>query len=143
MAETYRRIQREIAAHAVVDAAEDILGHAWIAELEQLRHAAAEAVNSAARNVNGARRLIRVCQAEAPPWQLAQAQDLLERNERDLARNLAESGRMLSVVDDELDLLARANAERVRRRLTDLSRLETAHPAAIEAAPPTDGSGPA
>jgi len=141
-AETYERIRREIADHAVVDAAEDILGHAWITHLEQLRHAAADAVTSAAQNVNGARCLIRVVQTRGVPGQLALARDLLERSERDLARNMAESSRMLCLVDDELDVLARATAERVRRRLSDLSRLEVTHPAAIETAPPPNGSEP-
>jgi hypothetical protein len=142
VAETHERIRREIADHAVVDAAEDILGHAWITHLEQLRHAAADAVTSAAQNVHGARCLIRVCQAKGAPGQLAQAHDLLERSERDLARNMAESSRMLCLVDDELDVLARATAERVRRRLSDLSRLEVGGPAAIETAPPANDPEP-
>jgi hypothetical protein len=142
VAEQYERVQREIADHAVVDAAEDILGHAWIDHLEQLRQATAHAVTSAARNVNGARRLLRGCQAAGDPRHVAQAQDLLERSERDLARSMAESSRMLCAVDEELDLLARATAERVRRRLVDLSRLESTHAAAIEAARSADGSAP-
>jgi hypothetical protein len=142
VAEQYERVQREIADHAVVDAAEDILGHAWITQLERLRHATADAVTSAAQNVNGARRLLRACQAAGDPRHVAQAQDLLERGERDLARNMAESSRMLCVVDEELDLLARATAERVRRRLADLGRLETTHAAAIEAARPADDPAP-
>ena len=49
---------------------------------------------------------------------------------------------MLCLVDDELDVLARATAERVLRRLSDLSRLEVTGPAAIEAAPPANDPEP-
>ena len=142
IAAEYARIQREIADHAVVDAAEDILGHAWIAHLEQLRHAAADAVASAARNVHGARCLVHACQVTGKPRHLAHAQDLLKRSQRDLARSMAESGRILSEVDERLGLLSRATAERVRRRRADLSRLHATRAAALDgAAGPESSAG--
>lgn len=134
VAETYERIRREVADHAVVDAAEEIIGHAWIAHLEELRGATAETVTEAAQNVSGARCLLRICQAAQEPRQLAVAQVLLERSQRELARSMADSTHMLVVVEEQLDALGRATAERVRRRLADLSRLQAA-PVAPAAAP--------
>lgn len=131
--EKYERIQREIADNAVVDAAEEIIGHAWIAHLEELRSATAETVTEAAQNVSGARCLVRICQAAEEPQQLAAAQNLLERTQRDLARSMADSTRMLVVVEEQLDVLGRATAERVRRRLADLSRLQDTHGAVSDA----------
>jgi hypothetical protein len=123
------RIRCEIADHAVLDAAEDILGHAWITHLEELRHAAADTVTEAAQNVGGARCLVRICQAVGEPRQLAVAQSLLERSELALADSVDESRRMLSVVETQLELLARATAERIQRRREDLNLLQTAHAA--------------
>jgi hypothetical protein len=137
------RIRREIADHAVIDAAEDLLGHAWITRLEQLRDAAADTVTEAARNVGGARRLVRICGAVGEPRQLVLARRVLERSELALADSVEESSRMLGVVEAELELLARATAERMRRRREDLNLLRTAHAARFGpcgAAPGADSS---
>jgi hypothetical protein len=123
------RIRREIADHAVVDAAEDLLGHAWMTQLEQLRHAAADTVTEAAQNVGGAQRLVRICQDVGEPRHLVVAQRLLERSELALADSVEESSRMLGVVEAEVELLTRATAERIRRRREDLNLLQTAHAA--------------
>jgi hypothetical protein len=137
------RIRREIADHAVVDAAEDVLGHAWITHLEELRHAAADTVTEAAQNVGGAQCLVRICQAVGEPRRLVVAQGLLERSERALADSVDESSTMLSVVEAQLESLARATAERIQRRRDDANLLHATHTAMFGAsgtAPGADNS---
>lgn len=123
----YDRALREFVEHQVVDAAEAVLGHAWIAELERMRRESADLVARAVANAQAGRRLVRAAQVDGDLGRLVCAQELLERSEGDLAGALAESHRTLPMVEQELDRLNRATSARIRRRRTDLERLHAAH----------------
>jgi hypothetical protein len=129
--EEYERTRREVAEHQVVDVAEDILGHAWVEHLEDLRRDVAQTVSAAAQTRDAAHRLLRAAQNDGDPRKLACAQRLLERSERDLAGTLAEGRRTLAAVERQLATLGRATLERVRRRHADLVRLDAARAAAF------------
>ncbi|HEX4790091.1 MAG TPA: hypothetical protein VH372_16615 [Actinospica sp.] len=128
--EEYERTRREIAEHQVVDVAEDILGHAWIARLDSLRADTANAVAAAVENRQAAQRLMHAARFDTEPRRRS-ARALLERSERDLVQVLAESRDVFATVDGHLALLGRATLARLRRGREDRSRLNAARIAAF------------
>jgi len=130
--EANERTRREVTAHQVVDAAEDIIGNALAEHLDAVRRDAADLVAVAVDSRQAALRLLRAAQVDGDPRQIASAHALLEHSERDLQLNLAEGRRTLANVQTQLNALGRAAAERAHRRRVDLGRLDAAETAALD-----------
>ena len=129
-AEDYACTRREVAEHQVVDAAEDILGHAWITHLERARHDAAVGVEASVEVVAAARKLVRAAESDGDRRQIEAADALHARAVRDLADTLADACRTLAWADAQLRVLGEATLARMRRRKADVQRLRTARLAA-------------
>ena len=136
--ERYERIQRQVAAWQAVDAAEDVLGHAWVEQLAGIRQEAGTAVCVAGETVAAARSLLHVAESDGDAEQFACARALLARSERELAQTLADTRRILAGVEEELRVLERATAERMRRRRSDARLLCTARAATMRSDPDHD-----
>jgi hypothetical protein len=129
----YERIRREVAGRQAVDAAEDILGNAWVEQLGRMRHDAAVGVCVQGETVGAARVLMRTAESEGDARQVACARALLARAERDLEQSLADTRRTLTDVENQLQALGRVTRERMRRRQSDAQMLRAAYTAALDA----------
>jgi hypothetical protein len=128
----YEQTRREVAEHQVLDAAEDILGHAWVSHLERARHDAAVAVEAAVEVRAAARKLVRAAESDGERRRIEAAEALHARAGRDLADALAEARLTLAWADAQLRALGEATLARMRRRKSDVRRLRTARLAVAE-----------
>jgi hypothetical protein len=124
--EGYERRRREVSEHTVLDAAEDVLGHAWVAELDRERRASVTALEIAAEVVVAARRLLSIAESEGDRAQVHSARALHAQAEKDLAQTFAETQATLSRVDRQLHAIGDAALARLRRRRSDTERLRAA-----------------
>lgn len=133
--EGYERRRREVSEHTVVDEAEDVLGHAWVAELDHERRESVGALEIAAEVVVAARRLLSIAESGGDHAQIHSARALHAQAEKDLARTLAQTQDTLTRVDRRLHMIGDATRARLRRRRTDTERLRAARRAMGDAAP--------
>ena len=133
--EGYERTRREVTENAVIDAAEDVLAHAWIAELDRERRSSVTALEAAAEVLIAARRLLSIAESAGDRAQIRSARAMRAQAEKDLANTLAETRATLSRVEQELRTTGRAALTRLRRRRADNRRLREARLAAGDEAP--------
>ena len=133
--EDYERRRREVAEHAVLDAAEDVLGHAWIGELDRERRTSVAALEAAAEVVVAARRLLRIAESDGNAAQVRSARVLYTQADKDLARTLAQTQATLTSVDGRLRTIREASLARLRLRRADTERVRAARLAMGDEAP--------
>lgn len=132
--EGYERRRREVSEHTAVDAAEDVLGHAWVAELDRERRGSVTALEIAAEVVIAARRLLSIAESGGDRAQVQSARALHTQAEKDLARTLTETQATLTRVDRQLHVIGEATLARLRRRRADTERLRAARRAIADEA---------
>lgn len=133
--ERYERTRREVSEQAVLDEAEDVLGHAWVAELDRERRTSVTALEAAAEVVAAARRLKGIAESAGDAAQIRSARALYAQAERDLAETLAETRETLTRVDGQLRTVGEAALARLRRRRSGTERLRTARRAMDDGSP--------
>jgi hypothetical protein len=126
----YERTLHAVAENQVVDAAESVLAHAWLAHLGELRRCALDLAEATRGVHQEATKRLRAAQAAGDPAGIAEAQELVERVESDLSCDLAASRRLLTSVEEHVESVSRVGHERVQRKQADLARLRAAWTAA-------------
>ncbi|HWG26170.1 hypothetical protein [Actinospica sp.] len=119
-----------MAERQVVDAAEEVLTRAWIAELDEMRREGlrlAIAVRIADRM---AREKLQRAQTGGRPDELTRAHARLVETSAETSECLGHVNALLASVDAELEAVCRAGLERTRRSQEDLRRLRVAWTAA-------------
>ena len=133
--EGYERMRREVSDRAVVDEAEDILGHAWVAELDRERRASVTELEAAAEVLIAARRLLRIAESAGDRTQVRSARAMYAQAEQDLAQTLAATRATLSRVNRQLHATGKSALARLQRRRADSERLRAARLAVGDDAP--------
>jgi hypothetical protein len=133
LVEAYERTRLDVAEHQVVDAAEDILAHAWLAQLDRERHEASGAVRAAAETVTAARKLLCAADSDGDRRHIDTARAVHARAEQDFVLAAAKARQSLECADERLRALGQATLERVQRRRADAHRLRTAAQKAADA----------
>lgn len=127
----YERTRADVRANQAVDAAEDILGHAWVDQLAALRREVTGRIRGVCRNAQTAQRLLQRAEADGDEHEIAAAQRLFIHARSELGTQLVEARRTLAEIDAELQCVHRAALGRLDRRHTDFERLQAAHVAAF------------
>ena len=126
----YRRTLGEVAGHQVVAAAEDVVGDAWIEELERFRDAvldAAGSVRTADRTARDELRdELREARRRAGAGEITRAHQGLAAAREHRRIGLDEVCQVLEALDEELEHVCTAGIERARRGREELARLHAA-----------------
>lgn len=126
----YERTLTEIAEHQVIDAAEDAIDRAWVAELDRMRHEGLRLAMAVRIADRVAREEVRRAQVGGRPADLARAHARLVETCADTQEGLGHAAALLSSVDAELEAACQAGLARTRRGEQDLRRLRSAWAAA-------------
>ncbi|HEX4790605.1 MAG TPA: hypothetical protein VH372_19240 [Actinospica sp.] len=122
----YERTRDEVAERRVADEAEAVVAAVWIAELEEMRIGMLGLIAAASVAEHLAMDRLRQAQSAGRPGDLARAHARLVALQADRAISLEDTRAVVARVDAELELAARAGAERSRRVQQDLQRLRAA-----------------
>lgn len=126
----YRRTLNEVAERQAVDAAEDVVSRAWVAELDGMRREGLRLAMAARVAERVARERLRSAQVVGGPEELARAHATFTRTQAETETGLGHAHALLASVDAELEAVVQAGFERARRAERDLQRLRTAWTAA-------------
>jgi hypothetical protein len=126
----YERTVRAVAERQVVDEAENLVAHAWIAELDEMRRTALRLAAAARLAENAARIELRTAQELGRPVLLAKAQARLTVIEAEQEDSIDRAHALLAAVDTALEAIRQAGLERAQRNKQDLHLMRDAWAAA-------------
>lgn len=138
----YERIMRANAEHEVIDAAELIVGEAWLERLEILGANAAHLMATSQEAHEAAMASVHAARAAQEPAQVARALRLLEEVESSCSRNRSLCCEILAFARQQLEALTRARYAREARRRVNSACVEAARRAAMNTPPPAPSPRP-
>jgi len=122
----YLRTLRTVHAHQAIFEAEDIVTHAWLAELDAARRDALELVRALRMAEAVSKRELRAALRGNDPVALAEAQQDVEQTKRELEDGVSAAQALFSRVDEQIERACRAAADREARQRDDMARLRIA-----------------
>lgn len=126
----YQRVLIDVAEDQVVDAAEEVIARAWIAELDERRREGLRLAMTARVRDRMARDQLRRAQVGGQLAELARAHTRLAETVALTEEGLGYADALLADVEAQLKAAALSGVERTRRGLEGLQRLHTAWTAA-------------